>query len=189
MIPPAPPLSDEALVQLYVQTQSAAYFDEIYERYAPKVYGKCLTLLHNENEAQDALQDIFLKIFLNIANFNHNSRFTTWVYAVCYNYCMDLIRRQRKARDIFEDTEIEQYTEMEDVADSDIVEIESAHLTKILALLNPDDRLVLLMKYQDGMLIKEISCVLKKSESAIKMQLKRAKHRLKNLYTEIIKPR
>jgi RNA polymerase sigma factor (sigma-70 family) len=185
---PAPsPLSDEDLVQLYVQTQSAVYFDQIYERYANKVYGKCLTLLHTENEAQDALQDIFLKIFLNIANFNHNSRFTTWVYAVCYNYCMDLIRRRRKTRDIFEDTDIDQYKETEDVADSDITDIEGAHLTKILTLLSPDDRLVLLMKYQDGMLIKEISCVLQKSESAIKMQLKRAKHRVKEHYITLTK--
>jgi RNA polymerase sigma factor (sigma-70 family) len=185
--PTSTPLSDEDLVQLYVQTQSAVYFDQIYERYANKVYGKCLTLLHNENEAQDALQDIFLKIFLNIANFNHNSRFTTWVYAVCYNYCMDFIRRRRRTRDIFEEGEIDQYKEMQDVADSDIAQMEGVHLTKIFSLLSPDDRMVLLMKYQDGMLIKEIASVLQKSESAIKMQLKRAKHRVKNQYIILTK--
>jgi RNA polymerase sigma-70 factor (ECF subfamily) len=152
------------------------------------VYGKCLTLLHDENEAQDALQDISLKIFLNIANFNHNSRFTTWVYAICYNYCMDSIRRRRKTRDIFEEGEMEQYKEQEEeVNDSDIVQIEGEYLMKILKLLNPDDRMVLLMKYQDGMLIKEICTVVQKSESAVKMQLKRAKHRVKEHYTHLIK--
>ena len=183
------PLSDEDLVRLYVKTQSAVYFDEIYERYANKVYGKCIALLHNEEAAQDALQDIFLKIFLNIANFNLNSRFTTWVYAVCYNYCIDFIRKQRKTRELFDDTEIEQCPDLEDVSDTEIAQIEGEDLVKVLHLLNQDDRLILLMKYQDNMQIKEICDVLNKSESAVKMQLKRAKQRAKDYYLTVVKPK
>jgi RNA polymerase sigma factor (sigma-70 family) len=179
------PLSDEDLVRLYVKTQSAVYFDEIYERYANKVYGKCIALLHSEDAAQDALQDIFLKIYLNIANFNLNSRFTTWVYAVCYNYCIDFIRKQRRVREIFDETEIEHCKDMQDVSDTEIAQIEGEYLIKVLRLLNEDDRLILLMKYQDSMQIKEICDVLNKSESAVKMQIKRAKQRAKNHYLNL----
>jgi RNA polymerase sigma factor (sigma-70 family) len=182
---PPPPLTDEDLVQLYVSTQSSVYFDQIYERYATKVYGKCLTLLHCENAAQDALQDIFLKIFLNIANFNANSRFTTWVYAVSYNYCMDFIRKQRRTRDVFEEQDLDHYKDVKEVEDYEMTDIDSEYLPNILKYLSTEDRVVLLMKYQDGMQIKEICEVLEKSESAVKMQLKRAKHRAKTYYIKL----
>lgn len=176
--------SDEDLIQLYLESQDSRYFDMLYSKYATKVYSKCISLLKDEIYAQDATQDIFLKIFLNLAKFGGKSKFSTWVYSITYNYCIDLIRKKKKHGNIFSD-DIERAPDLEEeVPDSALLEMEVKKLKVVLDSIPVGDKAVLLMKYQDEMSIKEISNSLNKSESAIKMKLKRAKHKAQKIYLE-----
>jgi RNA polymerase sigma-70 factor (ECF subfamily) len=180
-------MTDEDLVRLYIETQSALYFSHLYNRYADRVYSKCISLLKDEMLAEDALQEIFLKIFLNLSKFGHQSKFSTWVYSVSYNYCIDFIRRQKKDRDLFSDNDIdtERYDVRDDIEDAQMLEMDLHFLQITLEKLAPDDKIVLLMKYHDDMSIKDICAALNKTESAIKMKLKRAKHRAREIYDEL----
>ena len=185
---PIKKMTDESLVLLYLDTQSPLYFSHLYNRYADRVYSKCIALLKNDMLAEDALQEIFLKIFLNLGKFGHQSKFSTWVYSVSYNYCIDQIRRQKKDRELFadNDTDIEKYDLRDEIDDTQMLEMNVQHLEATLKYLSDDDRILLLMKYQDDMSVKDICLVLDKSESAIKMRLKRAKHRAKEIYDDIV---
>ncbi len=156
----------------------------LYGRYADKVYSKCLSLLKNEASAQDAAQDIFLKIFLNLAKFNKKSRFSTWVYSITYNYCIDFLRRKKKEKTVLTDDENETDTPEEDVDEKEILEMEIERLAFILDKIPEEDKMVLLMKYREDLSIKDISKAFSKSESAIKMKLKRAKNKVRKLYNE-----
>lgn len=179
--------SDEELIQLYLETQNSRYFDQLYSKYATKVYSKCISLLKAEASAQDATQDIFLKIFLNLSKFGGKSKFSTWIYSITYNYCIDLIRKKKKHGSIFSD-ELERVPDViEEVPDSTLLEMEVKKLKVVLETIPVGDKAVLLMKYQDSMSIREISEVLNKSESAIKMKLKRAKHKAQIIYNEKFK--
>lgn len=155
----------------------------IYERYANKIYSKCLSLLRNDVLAQDAAQDIFTKIFLNIAGFNQKSRFSTWVYSITYNYCIDFLRRKKKEKTVLT-SEDEGVTEevFDEVDDKVLMEMELKQLKVILDKIPVEDKSVLLMKYREELSIKEISQIFGKTESAIKMKIKRAKHKAKTLY-------
>ena len=176
--------SDEDLIRLYLETQNSRYFDRLYGKYANKVYAKCISLLKDEARAQDAVQDIFLKIFLNLSKFGGKSKFSTWIYSITYNYCIDLIRKRKKEGNIFSD-DIERTPDVaEEVPDSALLEMEVKRLKVILEKIPVGDKVVLLMKYQDEMSIKDISDALNKSESAIKMKLKRAKHKAQKVYKE-----
>ncbi len=175
-------MKDNELIDLYIETQSQYYFGLLYNKYINKIYGKCLSLLKNETAAQDATQDIFLKIFLNLTKFNRKSQFSTWVYSITYNYCIDTIRRKKKENTILTDEDAGKEDVVEEVSDTMIVEMEYERLKTILELLPEDDKMVLLMKYREGLSIKEISTIFKKSESAIKMKLKRAKHKAREKY-------
>ena len=178
-------VSDEELVSNYVETQESRYLDKLYVKYSNKVFSKCISLLKNEALAQDATQDIFLKIFLNLAKFGGKSKFSTWIYSITYNYCIDLIRKAKKEKNIFSE-DIENAPDLaEEVPDSALLEIEVKKLKIILEKIPVGDKAVLLMKYQDDMSIKEISESLEKSESAIKMKIKRAKHKVQKVYKEI----
>jgi len=65
--------SDSELIKLYLESRDATYFSLLYNKYSGKIYSKCISLLKNEALAQDATQDIFIKIYLNLTKFSERS--------------------------------------------------------------------------------------------------------------------
>lgn len=177
-------LNDNEVIDLYLETQSQEYFSILYSRYSSKVYSRCLSLLKNEATAADASQDIFMKIFLNLAKFNQKSRFSTWVYSITYNYCIDYIRRKKKEKTVLTDEDQQIEDIQEEVGDKELFEIELDRIKEIMDKIPAEDKAVLTMKYQEGLSIKDIGIVINKSESATKMKLKRAKHKVRTIYLE-----
>lgn len=169
-------MKDLKVIHSYLETQAAACFRVLYDRYVGRIYAKCISMLKDEVMAQDATQEIFTKVFLNLSRFKEQSRFSTWVYSITYNYCIDYLRRKKKQKDLFSD-ELEQAPDLaeEEVSDKIIFEIELDQLERVLQEIPDSDRMVLLMKYQDRMSIKEIADIIGKTESAVKMKIKRAK--------------
>lgn len=179
-------LSDSALIERYLQEQNPEYFTTLYRRYAGKVFAKCISMLGDEALARDAVQDIFIKVFLNLSRFSEQSSFSTWLYSITYNFCIDLIRKKKKIPVLFADdvSRISDEVEVE-IPDSVLLEMKQDRLEKVLAQLPEGDRIILLMKYMDEMSIKDIADLLQKTESAIKMQIMRAKQRAQTIYDEM----
>jgi RNA polymerase sigma factor (sigma-70 family) len=179
-------LSDSQLIALYLQEQDAQYFSQLYRRYAGKVFAKCISMLSDHGMARDATQDVFIKILLNLSKFTEQSSFSTWVYSITYNYCIDLIRKKKKNILLFTEDVGRISSEVEvDIPDSVILEVETNRLEKVMGKLPPGDRAILDMKYSDEMSIKEIGEVLNKTESAVKMQIMRAKIKSQAIYEEL----
>ncbi|MBL7808736.1 MAG: sigma-70 family RNA polymerase sigma factor [Saprospiraceae bacterium] len=179
-------LSDSQLIALYLRDQDARYFSQLYRRYAGKVFAKCISMLADRAMARDATQDVFIKILLNLSKFTEQSSFSTWVYSITYNYCIDLIRKKKKNILIFTEDVGRVSKEVEvDIPDSVILDMETNRLEVVMEKLPVGDKAILNMKYIDDMSIKEIGDVLDKTESAIKMQIMRAKIRAQGLYEEI----
>ena len=143
-------------------------------------------MLGDEALARDAVQDIFIKVFLNLSRFSEQSSFSTWLYSITYNFCIDLIRKKKKIPVLFADdvSRISDEVEVE-IPDSVLLEMKQDRLEKVLAQLPEGDRIILLMKYMDEMSIKDIADLLQKTESAIKMQIMRAKQRAQTIYDEM----
>ncbi|MFN0034792.1 MAG: RNA polymerase sigma factor [Saprospiraceae bacterium] len=171
---------------MYLQDQDALYFSQLYRRYAGKVFAKCISMLADHGMARDATQDVFIKILLNLSKFTEQSSFSTWVYSITYNYCIDLIRKKKKNILLYTEDigSISKETEVE-MPDSVILEMETNRLEKVMDRLPPGDKAILDMKYTDEMSIREIGEVLNKTESAIKMQIMRAKIKSQNIYEEM----
>jgi RNA polymerase sigma factor (sigma-70 family) len=156
------------------------YFREIYRRYSTKVFGKCLTMLTNEHDAENARQEIFTKIRLNIQKFNFHSSLSTWIYSISYNYCIDVIRKKKKVNiDYLEDMSMVErkfdYFDVDEVVDAQLLENNSLMLAIVLDSMKESDKNILIFKYHDGLSIREISQLVNITESAVKMRLKRAK--------------
>lgn len=178
--------SDEELVRSYQKTMNSKYFDLLYKRHNGKVYGKCLSMLNNTTTSKDALQEIFIKVLLNISNFNFKSKFSTWIYSITYNHCVDVIRKEGKL--IFNQQELtEDFKEISSSENNEkmLLEMKVERLEQVLEKIPVKDKSILIMKYQGGMSIKEMSSIFNKSESAIKMSLKRAKEKGLRKYKEL----
>ncbi len=178
-------LSDSELVQRFLATQESAYFSLLYDKYSNKVYSRCISLLKDVALAQDATQEIFVKIFLNLSKFNERSQFSTWVYSITYNFCIDLIRRKQKHQSLFTDDMEKTPDIADDGQDDELLTIAVDRLKDVLDSIPVGDKAILLMKYHDDLQIKDIAAVLDKTESAVKMQLKRAKHKAHSVYTSL----
>ncbi len=175
-------LSDEEIIKKYLDTHDRKYYSVLYDRYSKKVFGKCISLLKSESKAEDAMQDIFIKILLNLSKFSGKSKFSTWVYSITYNYCIDVIRRKKKDPSVLMDNIADEYDPIEEVEDQFLLETNIQRLKVILDEIPVGDKSILLMKYQDNLSIREIGDMLEKSESAIKMKIKRAKLKFKKAY-------
>lgn len=125
---------------------------------------------------------------MNLASFKGNSKFSTWIYSITYNYCIDYLRKKQKER-----KQVSTYsTESDELRESmeDVLEFESLRQIKterLLELMNKvsvDDKMILLMKYQDNLSIKQIQSIFNISESAVKMRINRAKGKIKKLYVQ-----
>ncbi len=172
-------LSDEEIVRLVTHKGKNEWFSVLYERYSDKVYRKCLSFEKDKDAALDLAHDILIKVFLQLSKFQERSRFSTWLYSVAYNYCVEYTRKKnRLPLSIFDDGRIDVE---DDYEDWEIAESQEKALSRALDKINPEDKALLLLKYQDDISIKEIMEVYKISESAVKMRLARARQRVKEL--------
>lgn len=86
---------DEVLVKK-VQAGDLAAYGELVSRHQDQVYGLAARMLATPEDARDAAQEIFIKVFRSLPGFNFQANFTTWLYRVATNVCLDLLRRQTK---------------------------------------------------------------------------------------------
>ncbi|SFD04039.1 RNA polymerase sigma factor [Algibacter pectinivorans] len=179
-------LSDEDLVKAIVETNNTLLFETLYDRYSTLVYNKCYGFAKDGHEAKDLTQDIFLKLFVKLGSFKGKSKFSTWLYAFSYNHCVNYVTRNTAKK--FEKDSVD-YKDLENLSedeedDSSFLKMKVDKLKVALELISPEEKMILLMKYQDNLSIKEIVSAMEIGESAVKMRIKRAKDKLIAVYNE-----
>ena len=178
-------VSDRDIIDRYLETQDGSYFSIIYDRYSRLVYAKCLSMLKNEVAAEDAVQEIFIKVMLKLSSYTGDAKFSTWMYAITYNYCIDVIRKtQRKKTIDVEDIGVLEASMIHEPDDARILEVDIKRLKYVLERIPRKDKAILMMKYLEEFSIKEIAEIMEKSESAVKMQIFRAKEKFLKKYEE-----
>ncbi|MEZ5083771.1 MAG: RNA polymerase sigma factor [Bacteroidales bacterium] len=162
---------------------SSKYFEILYKRYYQKVLDKCYSFVKNRTIAEELTEDIFIKTFEKLSTFKHKSSFSSWLYSITYNHCIDYLREKKKLHypNWSRDNEI---PEIIDETEETIEDITYEKLLVILELIHPEEKALLLMKYKDDLSMKQIGTALRISEDAAKMRLKRARTRVIYLYTE-----
>ena len=126
-------------------------------------------------------------LFVKLASFKGKSKFSTWLYSFTYNFCVNYVNRnkQRKMSDKSVSMDDVDYKMADEVPDESIYEMKAHKLGKALEMVSPEEKSILLLKYQDGASIKELADFMELGESAIKMRLKRAKAKLLEIYKTI----
>ncbi|WP_353101931.1 RNA polymerase sigma factor [Myroides odoratus] len=181
-------MTDEELVQFIIHNGNTSLFGILYDRYGQKVYQKCLGFAESRDAAEDLTQDVFVKLYLNLKSFRGESKFSTWLYSFTYNHCVNysksILKRQRDNVELREEA-MYVSTADEEVTDEEIFSLTVEKLQEALGLIDPEDKIVLLMKYQDDKSIREIAQLLELGESAVKMRLHRAKKKIVELYNSL----
>ncbi|GAB6009318.1 RNA polymerase sigma factor [Dysgonomonas reticulitermitis] len=87
--------SDEELLSLFKKTGEAEYFQQLYERYIPLIYGLCLKYLQSPEGSQDAVIDIFENLSQKIQGYEIKI-FKNWLYSVVKNHCFHVLKENKR---------------------------------------------------------------------------------------------
>lgn len=182
-------ISDEELIAILRTEGNLAYFSLLTERHEKRILAKCKTYVKNEDTAEDLCQEILIKVFLKLKDFRGEARFSTWLFAIVHNTCMDYLRKNKKSQILKVITEkmADEVAEMIDGVDEIPEELSEQILEELLEIISPEEKMLLLLKYKEKHSIKDIQESLGLSESAVKMRLKRARTHVNELYQKLKK--
>jgi len=159
-------------------------FEDIVEYNTPFVMSVCLSYMKNRHDAEDACQEVFLKVWRNLSRFRGDSMFTTYLYTVSRNTCLDMLKKQTFNEEIPETLADRQNTPEDEYIER---EFEKA-VWESLEALDTDMKTVLLLREKADLSYSEIAETLGISEGTVKSRISRAREKLlktlreKNIY-------
>lgn len=174
-------LSDEQIISEILQRKETELFEVLYHRYFKKVHDKCYSLLKNATLAEEFANDVLSKAFEKLDSFKGKSSFSSWLFSITYNMVIDYLRKKKQLHYPNWNREND-LPEIIDESDADLQEISYDNLLQVFEKIHPEEKVLLMMKYQDLLSLKEIANALSISEDAVKMRLKRARARVVYLY-------
>jgi RNA polymerase sigma-70 factor, ECF subfamily len=162
-------------------------FEQLVRAYDQSVLRVALRITGSESDAQDVHQEAFLKIYRKLDGFRFECAFSTWVYRIATNVCLDHLRRKRTRA---EDSPIESNVDnfLSYVSDDKPVNNPEqqllcqelgAHIARALRRLTPRERLVFELKHFEGLKLQQVSEILDCSEPVVKTSLFRATKKLR----------
>ena len=178
-------MDEKRLIQKAAAGDTSA-FEALVERYQQQVYNLALRMVNNEADAQDLAQEAFIRAWRGLGSFQFTSQFSTWLYRLTSNICIDFLRAQKRRKVVsltmLRDEEDSQW----DLPDSDplpeqqmIAAEEREALSKAFAALDPEFRQVLTLRIVNGCSYQQISQILGVAEGTVKSRLSRAREQLR----------
>jgi len=180
-------LSLEAL-----QSGDRAEFARLVEAYNAVIYRLAVKMMGDPQDAEDVLQETFLKAYRHLKDFGGRSSISTWLYRIATNEALMLLRRKRDIVSLDESLETEegeqeplQIVDWCCLPEEELVSAEAKkHLDQAIQGLPPNLRVVFVLRDIQGLSTQEVSEVLNLSETAVKTRLSRARLRLRQDLTD-----
>ncbi|CAM3581407.1 RNA polymerase sigma factor [Flavobacterium saliperosum] len=152
------------------------FFKEIYETYSPKVHRLCLGYTGDTMEADDLLQEVFIKAWQNLDKFRGDSQISTWIYRIAVNTCLYHLRSQKNKKSVDIDKAIIKKEE-----ETDDKEQQIQLLYKCISELSEADRLIITLLLEE-VPYNEIAAVTEISEGNLRVKIHRIKQQLSTIY-------
>jgi RNA polymerase sigma-70 factor, ECF subfamily len=184
--------TEEEVIIKNAQKGDIEAFEEIVELYQKMVYGLSYKMLGNPDDASEASQEVFIRVYRSISKFKFDSKFSTWIYRITSNLCLDIIRKQKNEVLYFEknietdDGEITRDIHDKSISVEDtVLRTEKTQLVrKAILQLSPDYRNVIILRDIEGESYTRISELLDLPEGTVKSRINRGRQELKNIILE-----
>ncbi|MGO4890572.1 RNA polymerase sigma factor SigW [Anaerobacillus sp. MEB173] len=162
-------------------------FAELVELYKNKVYQISYRMVGNSHEAQDIAQEAFLRAYTNIHSYDHNRKFSTWLFRIATNLSIDRLRKKKP--DYYLDAEVDgtdgltgysQIAADQDLPEDQVVAYEMQEwIQNEILLLPPKYRSAIILKYIEDLSLKEISEILDIPVPTVKTRIHRGRESLR----------
>ncbi len=182
--------SDEHALIRAAQAGNSEAFEQLVRAYDTNVLRMAFNLLHSEEDARDVYQEAFLRVYRNLSKFRFDCSFSTWLYRIVSNLCLDQIRRRNVRREEASsvstgDGEVDRFQFLaESRADVDpqrqLMSSElNGRVQEVLAELSPRERIVFELRHFQGMRLRAIGETVGVTEEAAKNCLFRATQKMR----------
>lgn len=182
-------LSDEDLL-MRCREQDELALKELLSRHQFSIYNLLYRMLGCREDAEEALADVFVKVWRGAAGFKGRSKFRTWLYRIAANTARDMLRARKARPEVaLEDAMLEDAANLESYgitnssnSNAEIAEESSitALLSKAMERLSDDDRLIISLYHLDECSLPEIAEILGQSRDNLKVRLFRARQKLRS---------
>jgi RNA polymerase sigma-70 factor (ECF subfamily) len=167
-------------------------FGQLVERNEAKVYGLCLKMLGSTEDAEDCLQEVFIKAFKALPGFRQEAQFSTWLYRIAYNECLMRIRKRTidtvpldRPVELGEGKVEREFADWTNDPRADVMNDELSNvLVQHVNELHPDNRIVFLLRDVHGLSTSDTADTLGLTVPAVKSRLHRARLFLREKLTE-----
>lgn len=184
----APP--EEAELVRRAQKGDIGAYEGLVRRHQPRVFAIIGGVLRRSEDVEDVAQQVFLKVYLSLPRFDLRSTFSTWLYKVTVNECLDHLRKKKVRKLVYEaDLSEEQAAALEGAIEPERQVISSERraelrqvVDRLLGELAEDERLMMVLKEVEGWTVEEIGEVLDLNVNTVKVRLFRARTRLVEFY-------
>lgn len=177
-------LTDKEIIMLMSQPQTSEKgLRAIMDTYQSRLYWHVRRLIVQHDVAQDVLQDTFIKVFQNFAQFKNDSQLYTWLYRIATNEALQQLAKMKKMQKSDEEAEHHMQRLVADNVDHDAEEIQIL-LQKAIQALPEKQKLVFNIRYYDELPFEEISKILDMSVSTCKTNYHYAKEKIENYIRE-----
>lgn len=170
-------MSDNEKLIRKCQQKSKKAFEELYKKFSPFVYGICLRYAKNRDEAQDILQDCFIKVMDRIGDFRFEGSFEGWLQRMAVNESLNYLRLGRSSFSDIDDDDASVEDECPDI----VSDMSARELLDIISKLPDGYRTIFNMYVIEGYQHNEIAEILNITESTSRSQLKKAREQLISL--------
>lgn len=176
-------LSDEQLVKI-IRSSDKELYAEIIERYQEKLMRYAGYIIGDENMAEDAVQDAFIKAYINLNGFNVKKKFSSWIYRIVHNEAMNMLSRQKKQIPMNEKIEHDSGVNLEDEFIKNELTSRAHHCLEQIPLIYKEP---LSLFYLEEKSYEEIGDILRIPIGTVGVRISRAKSMMRKICKKHIK--
>lgn len=171
-----------------------AAFAELVELYKDKIYHLAYRMLHNRHEAEEIVQETFLRVFTNLERYDETQKFSTWIYRIGTNLCIDRLRKRKPSYSLDSEMNEGEGTDwysllpsQEDTPDEQLLLSETqTQIRESIETLPEKYKAVVILRYLQDLSLQEISDVLSMPVTTIKTRLHRGREFLRKKLEKIL---
>ena len=160
-------------------------FESLYDRYSAAVFGVALKMLGDREVAEDAVQEIFWRVWRRLASFDRSRAFAPWLFGIAHNYCIDELRRRKvRPQPVYEDDDhpiLSDIPDDVDVGEAAALADQRRILREALDQLPEEQRQALLLAYYGGLTQQEIAARLGNPLGTVKTRMRLGLQKLRAL--------
>lgn len=173
-------LKDDDLISGLKKGEDSA-FESLLDLYGDRVLKVCFLILRDSSLAEDAVQEVFVRVYKNIKKFRGQSSLYTWIYRIAVNKCRDILKGKNENPSLDEGLEIESDVDVEEEV---LCNTDNEKIRDAVFSLSPRYREIVILFYFEELMIKDICEILGETEGTVKSRLHRARNILREMLAE-----